>query len=113
MTRTERLGPAPFSVDLHPERGRVLVSAAGELDLVAAPALEREIAELLDRGFTHVVVDLREVTFLDSTGIRVVLNANALATEHRARLSLILGGIAVRRPLELAGLLDHLDLLER
>jgi anti-anti-sigma factor len=48
---------------------------SGEVDLAAAPELRTCLAELADVGVRHLVVDLRRVTFLDSTGVGVLVAA--------------------------------------
>ena len=66
--------PAPifdFSVD-DDGHGNALVSARGELDIGNAEQLEKSLAELAGRHAT-VLLDLRELTFMDSTGVRVLL----------------------------------------
>lgn len=52
-----------------------LVRVAGELDLYAAPQLENELETLVRAGARHVLVDLSDVLFLDSSGLGVLLGA--------------------------------------
>ena len=97
-----------LQVEVKPDR--ILVRPAGELDLATADSLERRIVELLRNGSARVVVDLRAVTFIDSSGIRALLNAQRQAGESGRSMSIILGGPAIRRTLEIAGVTDHLEL---
>ena len=53
----------------------VRVSPAGSLDSVTAPALERELAPILNGTATVLVFDLTALTFMSSAGIRVILTA--------------------------------------
>lgn len=99
-----------FRVEVKPDRDRMLVSPAGEVDLATADTLESRIVDLLQAGFARVVVDLRAVTFIDSTGIRALLNAHRRARESGGSVSIILGGPATRRPLEIVGVTDYLEL---
>jgi anti-anti-sigma factor len=99
-----------FHVDIEPDRQRVIVRPVGDIDLASATDVEAPLFELLDRGFTHVVVDLRRVTFLDSSGIRMLVNAHKHAQELGARVSVRLGSEASRRALELTGMLDYLEI---
>jgi anti-sigma B factor antagonist len=99
---------APFRVDVHPERDIVRVVPVGELDLATAPELEAELHELRRSGFERVALDLRELHFVDSTGIRVIVTEHQFATANGREFSLIGGRPAVRRALELCGLLEHL-----
>ena len=82
---------APFRVDVHPERDVVRVVPVGELDLATAGLLERQLHELRDAGFDHVVLDMRELTFIDSSGIRVVVAEHRFADTSDHEFSLISG----------------------
>jgi len=63
-----------------------VVAVGGELDMATAPALGRALSDAIRGADTRVVVDLSGVTFVDSTGLAVLLNAARRAT--RAGLSL-------------------------
>jgi anti-sigma B factor antagonist len=54
-----------------------VVAVTGEIDMVSAPELERRLAEVIRRG-VPVVVDLSEVTFIDSSGLRELHRASDL-----------------------------------
>jgi anti-sigma B factor antagonist len=60
-----------FDLTVAREGGSTRVSLRGELDLATAPRLEHALAEAGDR----VLLDLRGLTFMDSTGVRVLLEA--------------------------------------
>jgi anti-sigma B factor antagonist len=94
--------PAPsFSCEVHPERERVVVRLVGELDLDVSSDAGTAIDELLDVGFARIVVDLRDVTFLDSSGIHTLVAAERSASRHNCALSLIRGPEPVHRVFEL------------
>jgi anti-sigma B factor antagonist len=105
--------PPPFSLRLHPDRERLVVTPTGELDIETADRLTAAMHEPLDNGFRHVVADLRGVTFIDSSGIRSLWEAHQRAERDGARLSVIIGNGHVRRALALTGLLDRMWQLER
>jgi anti-sigma B factor antagonist len=87
-----------------------VVAPSGEIDALTAPQLGRHLLGLADEGKTGVVVDLSCVTFMDSTGIGVLLNAvKALATRH-GRLVLVCPHERVMRPFEISGLTDKLSI---
>jgi anti-sigma B factor antagonist len=98
----------PFRVDVHPEREAVRVVPVGELDLATAPLLERELHELRKSGFDQVVLDMRQLTFIDSSGIRVLVAEHRFVERSDRRFSVIGGPRAIQRVLELCGVLDHL-----
>jgi anti-sigma B factor antagonist len=105
--------PTPFEVRLTPDRDRLLVAPRGELDLATADQMRAALLEQFDNGFAHVVADLRELTFIDSTGIRILWQAHQRSEQDGTRLSLIPGDGHVSRALRITGLLEHMDLLDR
>jgi anti-sigma B factor antagonist len=63
-------------VEARPDRARVIVAVRGEVDLATADEVQRVLDELRSEGWRDVVVDLREVEFLDSTGLSLLLTAD-------------------------------------
>jgi anti-anti-sigma factor len=61
------------------------VRVLGEIELVTAGEVESRLLDLLNSGFEAVVLDLREVSFMDSSGIRVLIIAHQCA-EERSRI---------------------------
>ena len=55
-----------FSLEVEPDRERVIVHLSGELDLACAPTLKATLEDLIASGFQKLVVDLRELGFVDS-----------------------------------------------
>jgi len=104
------LPPAALRIDVRPDRDRVFVRPVGEVDLETAPAVHSVAVELVEKGFARVVIDLSEVTFLDSTGVRLLLSTHRRACELGIGLSVIPGGPKTLRVLEVCGALDRLDL---
>jgi len=82
--------------------GRFVVTLAGELDLAAADGFWAELEPLIEPSGV-VVLDGTELSFLDSSGLRVLLLANAKAKEVGGKLRLVAPHRAVRRTLELTG----------
>jgi anti-anti-sigma factor len=99
-----------FSLALVPARGEGWLAAIGELDLAAAPTLHDRVGELLAAGCDRLVIDLREVTFIDLTGVRLLLALARDADDGGWRLSLIQNDGQVRQMLTLTGALDQLPL---
>jgi anti-sigma B factor antagonist len=94
----------PFQVEVHPEREAVRVVPVGEIDLATVGHVDERIRELRDAGFQNFVLDLRRVTFLDSSGLRLILSWDADARENGITFGLIRGTAAVQRVFEVAGL---------
>jgi anti-anti-sigma factor len=90
----------PFSVDIRPDRRRVFVVPRGELDLATVDQLAAEIDEIVGRGFDTVVLDLRATSFMDSSGVHLLLKQS---TRPDAHVTLIDGTPAVSRVIELTG----------
>jgi anti-anti-sigma factor len=65
--------PEPFDVEIRPARERVVVAPRGELDVATAGRVEAEIDGLAAAGFMDIVLDLRGLSFMDSTGLCLVL----------------------------------------
>lgn len=95
-----------FSIGSEVRHGIATVVMAGELDLVAAPDAERHLTEIETRGVSELVLDLRALEFLDSTGLRVVLAADSRARREGRRLTLVPGPEPVHRVFRIA-LLDR------
>jgi anti-anti-sigma factor len=115
MTSVERRGegasirierePEPFSVEVLPDRQRVVVVPHGEVDMATVDQLAAEIEELVDRGFDTIVLDLRATSFLDSSGLHLLLSQS---TRTDAQVTVIDGTPAVRRAIDVAGLRHRL-----
>jgi anti-anti-sigma factor len=105
--------PSPFSLQVSEHDGHVLIAARGELDLATAPQLEDAVLPPVREG-RHAVVDLRELEFMDSSGVRVIVAAHHAAQEHGGRLSLVRleGGTPIQRVLEISGLDTMLDIVD-
>jgi len=88
------------------------VVAGGEIDLATSPLLREALLNPEARAAT-VVLDLREVTFIDSSGLGVIVGQQKRAQEHDERFAVAVGGAAaVQRILELSGLAKVLDIIE-
>ena len=100
---------ASFRISVTPDEDRVLVAPEGELDLSTALPLEEELHGLQARGFQRLVLDLRGLTFLDSSGLRLLVNARRDALERGKKFSLIDGAPRVCRVLDITGLRPHFE----
>ena len=67
----------PFTIEMEEREGRVVVTPRGELDMASAPELEQAIMPRLQDG-AWVLLDLRSLDFIDSSGLRVVVGAHRL-----------------------------------
>ncbi len=91
----------PFAVDVMLDRGEAVVTVAGELDLMSADLLWHETSKLLDARRERIVVDLRKVEFIDSTGLRVLVCLQKIAERQGRRITLVPGPQQVQRIFEI------------
>jgi anti-anti-sigma factor len=112
LTETEPHAPRAFRCDVRPERDVVIVAPVGELDLATVPALEAQLRELRDAGFTHLAVDLRGLDALDSSALRLLVRWTVAAKEAPPRrFSVIPGAGAIRRVLDVCAADGRIDLV--
>lgn len=95
--------PGALSIACVVDNGTASLSLEGELDLATAAALEERLGELEENGSTHLMLDLAGLAFIDSTGLRVLLQANARAKERGHELTLRPARETVQRVFEIAG----------
>lgn len=69
---------------------RTVIEVKGEIDVYTAPALREEISSLVDAEHTTIVVDLTQVSFMDSTGLGVLVGALKKVRTLGGDLSLVI-----------------------
>jgi anti-anti-sigma factor len=104
----ERLAPEPFRCEVEPLHGKVHVIPHGEIDLASVGVLDSKLRELRDSGFDHLVLDLREVAFMDSTGLRLILSWDEEARDEGLDFELIRGTPVVQRLFDVTGMTARL-----
>ncbi len=102
------------SFDLRVARNarRSHITPSGELDIATTPEVEQAFAAAIADGMREIVLDLRELTFMDSTGLRALAQANARAEECGVELSIVRGSHQIRRVIEISGLGSLLPLVD-
>lgn len=105
--------PEPFSVAVREADGQLVIAVRGELDLATAPQLEEAVLPPLRDGGS-VLLDLRRLAFMDSTGVRVIVAAHLAAQEHGGHLRIARTDPQgpVGRVLEISGLDTMLDVVD-
>ena len=96
---------------MHQLRPQVVLPVAGELDVHGVTAAHKQLLELVLAPGDQLVLDLSAVTFMDSTGIRLILQAREHALRNGAGFVLVRGPQPVMRVLELVGLDAQLDIV--
>lgn len=77
-----------FDLTIVPNRSSVSVTLEGELDLATAPRLAETFDELREVGWDGIVLDLSAARFVDSTGLRLLLDVHARAQREHWRFAL-------------------------
>jgi anti-sigma B factor antagonist len=97
-----------FQIETHADGlGRTLV-LSGDLDLLVAPDVEAAVRGLCDEGAAEIVLDLRSLRFMDSSGLRSTLVAHELCQEASCSFTVIPGPPRVQALFEMTGLAGRL-----
>jgi anti-anti-sigma factor len=106
----EPLAPRKPRLTLAESRARThTLVPTGNLDGQSAPVLEAEIERLFDSGVTSLVLDLRQLARVDSTGLAVLAFRCRLCRRHGYELKLIPGSRLMQRAFEESGVTDLLE----
>ena len=104
QTRGVAVGSPPeFTAEVESRNGVVHIALGGELDMVSVPILAEHLARYESDGIAAIVLDLRNLTFLDSSGLHAFLRARKHAEANGHRLVLIGATQRTRRVFELTG----------
>jgi len=90
------------------DQDRIVLALDGELDMASAPLLERAVENAEIAAKPTVVLDLHELEFIDSTGLRIILSARKRCTERGQELAVTQGSEQVERLLSVTGMAAHL-----
>lgn len=101
-----------LKVDLRNGAEDVLLSIQGEVDLVTAPELEAALERARPTQRGRLIVDLRGVSFLDSTGLVLLLRHQREAVADGRRLIVVKGPPHVQRVFDLTGLSERLTMVD-
>jgi anti-sigma B factor antagonist len=104
--------PEPFRCETTRDGDTVWVRPQGELDLDTAPELDQELAAVREHSNGRVVLDLQRLTFMDSTGLRLVIRWDTAAREQGFEFAIVPGSEVVQRVIRLTGMDGHLTVAE-
>ena len=99
-----------LTVDVEDEGNQLVVRVSGELDIASAKRLEDELLRAIDSDASAVVLDLGDISFMDSTGLRVLLSAAKLSATSGKPLRIVRVTAPVREVIEVGGLERFLPL---
>ena len=111
MAPDQPAGDRAFSVLTEPHGDALVVRASGEVDVASARSLEREIRSALDINAEAVLLDLRDVSFIDSTGLGVLLAVATASSANGNRLRITRLSAPVQRAIDVSGLADAFPLV--
>jgi anti-sigma B factor antagonist len=87
------------------------VELSGELDISSAASVESRLLELEQRAPAWLILDLRKVNFIDSTGLSMIINADGRAKKAGRKLTIVSGDGVPLRILRTVGLEERLDVV--
>jgi anti-anti-sigma factor len=103
----------PFELMIERRNGAVVLVMQGELDLSAKDRYEEELRKLADESFESLVVDLSGLTFIDSTGIKLLLGTLRDSEQDGLKVSFVKPVGPVKSLLETTGVADQLPLIDK
>jgi anti-sigma B factor antagonist len=105
-----RIAPVPteLSIQRNDEAEGVVLTLCGELDLATAPGLEQRLQEILAAPPRRLLLDLSELTFVDSAGVSVLIRAKKEAEGNGCQMVLRRPTAQLHRVFALVGLTDWL-----
>jgi anti-sigma B factor antagonist len=112
---SEPLEPEPvgFWVTRGADPEGVVLALHGDLDVAAAPQLEKLLDNLRSEGHGYVMLDLRELSFVDSAGVSVLIKAKKEAARDGSQFVLSRPTAQVHRVFALVGMVDWLAFEDR
>ena len=96
-----------LQIDIAQRNGATILSVLGEVDLATAPILDEQISAVEAGDATTIVVDLDRVSFMDSSGLQVLLT-HVFSEQNRSRIRLTRGSPQVVRLFTVSGMLEQL-----
>jgi anti-sigma B factor antagonist len=100
--------PELFRCEVGRNGASAWVRPAGDLDLDTVHRVEAALTELREEGAASLVLDLRELTFMDSTGLRLVIRWHTAARDEGFEFAIVPGPEVVQRVFRLTGMDAHL-----
>jgi anti-anti-sigma factor len=101
-----------FHIEVERQDGAARVRPVGDLDLATADRLDARLRELRAAGVRRVVLDLRALDFMDSSGLSLTLRWSLASQEDGLDFALVPGGRPIRRLFQLSGMEPRLPFLE-
>ena len=103
---------AELGIESRETDGVIVIALSGEFDLAGVQKFESALAALESDAPGVLLVDLTELEFMDSSGLRALVMADQRARKAERRLAIVPGPLVVRRVFEITQLDQRLDLVE-
>ncbi len=103
---------ALLNVNIESDDGRARIALSGELDIASAGRMEDELSTLQAQSPKLLVLDLRELEFMDSTGLRLIVRADEAARAGGTRFVIVRGPEPVQRVFQIVGLDTRLEMTD-
>jgi anti-sigma B factor antagonist len=100
---SHRDGFRPFAISVARDGDETAIAVTGEIDLASSERVDHEVRTVRAEGAVRIVLDLHEVDFIDSTGLRVLLSLRNDAVRSGYRFELVPPGRAARRIFGITG----------
>jgi anti-anti-sigma factor len=102
----------PFEINSEWQAETGVLTLSGELDLATAPRVEEAVQAMLGHDVRNLTVDLGSLSFMDSSGLRLLIVLDARATSENWTLALTRPQESVRRLLQVSGVEENLPFVE-
>jgi anti-sigma B factor antagonist len=97
--------PPEFAVtEQGPQAGHYVIAARGEIDLFTAPELKKTLTDAIEGGGLRLVLDLSDVTFLDSTALGVLIGAVKRLRSRGGALAIVNTDTSIAKTFQITGL---------
>jgi anti-sigma B factor antagonist len=93
-----------LSLSTHTQEDHTVLAVGGEIDVYTAPQLRERLIELVEGGNQHIVVDMEQVEFLDSTGLGVLVGGLKRVRAHDGSLRLVCAQERILKIFRITGL---------
>jgi anti-anti-sigma factor len=103
--------PSQFRVEVRSQGRAAVVVVSGELDLASGPELEHALETVSGSPAEQLVIDLRQLDFMDSTGLSIIVRAHQRLADEGRELGLVKGPLQVQRLLDLTGVAQRVRLV--
>ena len=96
---------SPFAIEVSGEPASPVVAVRGEIDVATSPQLRNDLNALVARGARHITLDFADVSFVDSSGLGVLVGTyKRLREEEEGSVRIVSAQPSVRKVFEITGL---------